>query len=121
MRLWIIAAVTLAACASGEPSSAPAHQSATAQGRPSYEDARSVASDEAIRASRRAYRNACLQTLSADHCECLTASMAQSLAPPDLDAAAARLRGGAVSGESAARIAPAQAQAEAACAQYRRS
>lgn len=124
MRIWVASlALLLAACASAEPSTASGGQSSSAQqsSAPNYEDARSVASDEAIRVSRRAYRDACQRSMSADYCECMTASMAQSLAPADLDTASAQLRGEAVSSTAAGRVAPARAQAEAACAQYRRS
>lgn len=121
MRVWIASLVLLlAACASAEPSPAPTAQQGGGAA-PNYEDARSVASDDAIRVSRRAYRDACQRSMSADYCECMTASMAQSLAPADLDVASAQLRGETVSNTTAGRIAPARAQAEAACAQYRRS
>ncbi len=120
MRHVILAVVILAgACASEGPSTSGAGQAASASA-PTYEDARSVASDDAIRVSRRAYRAACQSDgSSADYCECMTASMAQTLAPADLDIATAELRGETVAG--AARTAPARAQAEAACRQYLRN
>ena len=119
MKAWIFAAcAAFAACAS--PSAPAAQSSATAA--PSYSDAHAAASDAEIRDARRAYRSACQQRSSGDYCECMTASMAQILAPADLRIATAGLAGGtaAASAEARTRVDAARSQSEAACASYRR-
>lgn len=115
MRIILAAAFFAAACATtapADPVPPPAPSASSA-----YQDARSVASEADIRTSRRAYRAACQQRYAAEHCECMTGSMAQTLAPPDLDIAAARF-GGATAAN--ARVDAAQASAEAACASVAR-
>lgn len=102
---------------------------AQSESAPTYgEDARSRASDEDIRAARRAYRAACQQLQSDDYCECMTGGMAQSLAPSDLRTAIAllphNLSGAAMpEGLSQTSIDAAQAAAaeyEPLCRPYRR-
>lgn len=122
MKAWIFAAcAALAACVSPAPSDAQSNSGSSAAP-PSYSDARSGASDADIRDARRAYRSACQQRSSGDYCECMTASMAQILAPADLRIATAALAGGSVGGsaEARARIEAARSQSDAACASYRR-
>lgn len=55
-------------------------------------DARSVASDAEVGQARRDYRAMCERTESAAFCECLTAGVAQALAPSDVRIAARTLR-----------------------------
>lgn len=122
MKALILAAsALLAACASPAPadSSSSAQSAATS---PSYSDARSSATDADIRDARRAYRSACQQRFSGDYCECMTAGLAQSLAPADLRVATAALSGGAASAssETRARVESARTQVDAGCGQYRR-
>lgn len=113
--LILVAAVLLAACAS----SGPTPQS---QNQPNYQDAQASASEVEVRVARRAYRDACrADGGSADRCECLTSSLAQTLSPADLSAETARISSGAApSGrDQAGRISLARTQADAACAQFR--
>ena len=122
MKAWIFSAVVVvAACASPAPSdTSTAHSSASTS--PAYSDARSTANDAEIRDARRAYRSACQQRFSGDYCECMTAGMAQSLAPADLRIATAALGGGpgGASSEARARVEATRTQVDAGCAQYRR-
>lgn len=117
MRAWIIAfAFAAAACAA----SPPAAQSETAAA-PSYEDARSGASDEEVRDARRAYRAACQTRHSQAYCECMTGGMAQALAPADLAIATSAFTGASVQASQAARdrVAARRAEVEGGCAQFR--
>ncbi|MGE0045975.1 MAG: hypothetical protein AB7J28_04625 [Hyphomonadaceae bacterium] len=80
-------------------------------------DARSVATDEQIRVSRRAYRAECQRHQPLDYCDCMTGGMAQALEPRDLDVAtrmlAHRLTGApAPAGLSAASVRAAEAATE---------
>ena len=125
MRSLILAAVlVLAACASSEPASEPVSAPAApqTQSQPTYQDAQSSASEGDVRVARRAYRDACRANGgSADRCECLTSSLAQTLSPADLTAETARLSGAAAPAarDQAGRISLARTQADAACAQFR--
>jgi outer membrane PBP1 activator LpoA protein len=124
--LIVAAALVLAACASAEPASepasAPAASQAASQSQTTYQDAQSSASESDVRTARRAYRDACRTNGgSADRCECLTSSLAQTLSPADLNAETARLSGGAAPSarDQAARMSLARTQADAACTQFR--
>lgn len=94
----------------------------------SGEDARTHASDDAIRVSRRAYRAECQKHQSDEYCECMTGGMAQSLTPADLDTATALLAHqladapspGDLSAPSVAAANAASAQFEPLCRPYRR-
>jgi hypothetical protein len=121
--MWILAVLLAAACASAGPTpqaSSAAAQAPTAS--PTYEDARSNASDAEIRDARRAYRAACQQTQSDGFCECMTGGMAQALAPADLAIATAALEGRSVpaSAQARARVELARGQVEPGCASFRR-
>ncbi len=118
MKAWIVALVFVAAaCATDQP----AAQSETAVASPSYEDARSSASDAEVRDARRAYRAACQTRHSQAYCECMTGGMAQALAPADLAVATAAFTGASVQASQAARerVAATRAQVDGGCAQFR--
>ncbi len=117
MRLLIVTALFVAACAS-EPAQSTSSQTAN----PNYDDARSAASDADVGAARRAYRAACERRASTARCECLTGGMAQALAPADLNVATAAMSGAAAPANAAAqaRIAAAQSASERACTAYPR-
>ena len=55
-------------------------------------DARTVASDEEVGQARRAYRAQCGRFESAAFCDCVTAGVAQALAPSDVRLAARTIR-----------------------------
>lgn len=118
MKPWIIALVLVAACAA-------AHPAAEAQGgptqTPSYEDARSMASDAEVRDARRAYRAACQTRNSEGYCECMTGGMAQVLPPAELAVATADLTGRSIetSQEVRDRVAARRAELDRGCAQFR--
>lgn len=113
MRTILFAlACMLAACASAQPA-AQGEQTQSQQSSDSYTDARSSASDADVTIARRGFRSACQTRHSVGYCECLTGSMAQTLAPEDLNIAAAQFSGQTT---SSARVSAARAQAEAACA-----
>ena len=120
MRNLVLAIVFMTACASAEPG---AQTNSPGQTAPSYDDARSQASEAEIRDARRAYRSACEQHQSTFYCECMTGGMAQMLSPADLAVATAAFAGGNGSASPAARtrVAEAQTGAERACTQFRRS
>lgn len=122
MRLWIVAALFAAACAGAQPSTSSQSAPATATP-PSYEDARSTATDEEVRDARRAYRAACQRTQSEGYCECMTGGMAQALPPAELAVATAALTGQSVEASSAvrARVEATRAEVDRGCAQFRRS
>ncbi|MBX9747668.1 MAG: hypothetical protein K2X34_12250 [Hyphomonadaceae bacterium] len=115
--ILIATALFVIACASA----APAPQQPGSGGEPSYADARSTASDEDVRAARRAYRAACQQQHPDGYCECMTGGMAQALAPADLAVATAVLSGQnvAASGETRARVEAVRADVDRGCAQFR--
>lgn len=69
-----------AAVAQTEPMAPPAELVAP--------DARSTASDAEVGQARRAYRNACNRVQSPGYCECVTAGVAQALAPDEVNLAA---------------------------------
>jgi hypothetical protein len=125
MRLWILAAVIAAACASAPPSSQGEATEArqTAPTAAYAADARSTATDEEVRDARRAYRAACQRSHSDGYCECMTGGMAQALPPVELGVATAAFTGQEVqaSPEVRARVEATRAQVDAGCAQFRRS
>lgn len=51
-------------------------------------DARSIASDAEVGQARRAYRDACNRAQSSGSCDCVTAGIAQALAPDEVNLAA---------------------------------
>jgi hypothetical protein len=55
-------------------------------------DARAVASDAAVGEARRTYRAQCTRVENAGFCECVTAGVAQALAPADVLLAARTVR-----------------------------
>jgi hypothetical protein len=117
MKRWIIALVFVAACAASQPAAQTAGQSQM----PTYEDARSTATDEEVRVARRAYRAACQTRHSDAYCECMTGGMAQILPPADLAIATAAFAGQSVqaSQEARDRVAARRTEADRGCAQYR--
>lgn len=119
---YLILAGVLAAAALGFASSATAagHHTQT-QAPPSYEDARSHASDDQIRVARRAYRGACERHNSVGYCECMTGGMAQALSPSDLAVATAAFTGAHVSAsaETRAHVEETRAQVDRGCASFR--
>ena len=124
MRLLAIAALfAVVSCASpeGSPSGAQSSQSSQTASEPNYQDARSVASDAAVRDARRAYRSACQQTRSNEWCECMTGGMAQALPPVELAIATAEFSGQGAQGSQSARehVAQTRAAVERGCSQYR--
>jgi hypothetical protein len=94
-------------------------------------DARSLASDQQVGESRRAYRAACNRHENAGFCDCVTAGVAQVLMPDEVRMAARTFgeripaQGDAYQNDqspamsSAARIAQVEAQYANACAQFR--
>lgn len=117
MKVWMLAAIALFAvvCASTEPAAAPQ------QNAPTYEDARSRATDAEIRDARRAYRSVCQQNEPDGYCECMTGGMAQALAPTELAIATAQLRGQAVNASSEVRthVEAMRTEVDRGCAQFR--
>lgn len=92
------------------------------------QDARTQASEEDVRAARRAYRAECQLHQSIGYCECMTGGMAQALTPADLRTATALLahdlsNARMPSGLNRSSIAAARAAAatfEPSCRTYRR-
>lgn len=124
MRLWILTALLVAACASADPAAPVASQQQAAAPSSGYAtDARSTASDEEVRDARRAYRAACQRTQSEGYCECMTGGMAQALPPNELAVATAALSGQSIeaSQEVRTRVEATRAQVDRGCAQFRRS
>jgi hypothetical protein len=117
MKRWIVALVFVAACAASQPAAQATGQSRT----PTYEDARSTASDDDVRVARRAYRAACQTRHSDAYCECMTGGMAQILPPADLAIATAAFTGQSVqaSQEARARVEVRRTEADRGCSQYR--
>lgn len=117
MRLWIVALVFVAACAAGQPAAQANGQSSA----PTYEDARSTASDAEVRDARRAYRAACQTRHSDAYCECMTGGMAQILPPADLAIATADFSGQTVPASQAARdrVEARRTEVDRGCAQFR--
>ncbi|MBX3430500.1 MAG: hypothetical protein KF779_13045 [Hyphomonadaceae bacterium] len=121
MRLLAIATLFFAvSCASPEGAPTGAEQ-AQATATQNYGDARSVASDDAVRDARRAYRTACQQSNSDGWCECMTGGMAQALPPAELAIATAAFAGGTVQASDPARqhVAQTRAAVERGCDQFR--
>lgn len=121
MRTWIFAALFVAACASTEPAATTAQDGGAAGSEPSYQDARSTASDAEVRDARRAYRAACQQRNSDGYCECMTGGMAQALAPAELAVATAAFTGASVQATDAVRqrVATVRQDVDRGCAQFR--
>lgn len=126
MKYWMFAVLFAAACASPEPAAAPQQGGAApaeaAQSSPTYDDARSSASDAEVRDARRAYRYACQQGQSEAYCECMTGGMAQALAPRELAVATAALTGQnvAASTETRSRVDSVRTEVDRGCVQFRR-
>ncbi|MEZ5958155.1 MAG: hypothetical protein R3C27_13200 [Hyphomonadaceae bacterium] len=125
MKLLAIAAVAVVvSCASPEPAdtqSSQLSQASQSSSEPNYQDARSVASDAAVRDARRAYRSACQQSRSDDWCECMTGGMAQALPPAELAIATAEFSGQSIQASQSTRahVAQTRAAVEQSCSQYR--
>lgn len=75
-------------------------------------DARTMASDREVGEARRGYRAQCNRYESASFCECVTAGMAQALAPSDLRLAA-RTVGARITAQGDAQLAGGTDQAPA--------
>jgi hypothetical protein len=120
MRTLIFAALFVAACASADPAAAPQQENA-GSAQPSYQDARSTASDAEVRDARRAYRAACQQRHSEAYCECMTGGMAQALAPAELSVATAAFTGASVQATDAVRqrVAAERQDVDRGCQQFR--
>ena len=118
MKIWIVTLVFVAACAASQPAAQTSSSSSQA---PTYEDARSTATDEEVRVARRAYRAACQTRHSDAYCECMTGGMAQILAPADLAIATAAFTGQSVqaSQEARDRVDASRTEVDRGCAQYR--
>jgi hypothetical protein len=116
---WIVALVLVAACAASPP--AQTSGSGGQSSEPSYEDARSTATDAEVRDARRAYRSACQTRHSDAYCECMTGGMAQVLPPADLAIATAAFTGQTVqaSQEARDRVAARRTEVDRGCAQFR--
>lgn len=116
MKIWIVTLVLVAACAAGQP----AAQTSSSQ-TPTYEDARSTATDNEVRDARRAYRAACQTRHSNAYCECMTGGMAQILPPADLAIATAAFTGQSfqASQEARARVEARRTDVDLGCAQFR--
>lgn len=114
MKNWIVILVFVAACAASQPA-AQTNQT------PTYEDARSTATDAEVRDARRAYRAACQTRHSTAYCECMTGGMAQILPPADLAIATAAFAGASVeaSQEARDRVAARRTEVDRSCAQFR--
>src|SRR5512143_2607973 len=99
MKYLILNAVLFAAaCAAGagasmQTAAAQGGQTSSSNSSPTYQDARSTASDEEVRVARRAYRGACERHNSTGYCECMTGGMAQALSPSELQVATAAFTG----------------------------
>ena len=117
MKRWIIALIFVAACAASQPAAQTAGQSQT----PTYEDARSTATDDEVRIARRAFRAPYLTRYTHAYCECMTGVMAQILPPADLAIATAAFTGQSVQGsqEARARVEARRTEVDRGCAQYR--
>lgn len=118
MKSWIIALVFVAACAASQPAAQTSNGQAQT---PTYEDARSTATDAEVRDARRAYRAACQTRNSDAYCECMTGGMAQVLPPADLAIATAAFTGQTVqaSQEARDRVAARRTEVDRGCAQFR--
>lgn len=120
MKVWIVTLVFVAACAASQPA-AQTSSSANSSQAPTYEDARSTATDDEVRVARRAYRAACQTRHSDAYCECMTGGMAQILPPADLAIATAAFTGQSVhaSQEARDRVDARRTEVDRGCAQYR--
>ena len=126
MKYLILAAVLVAAACATDPgqssqaAAAPDGQGATTASSPTYQDARSTASDEDVRVARRAYRGACERRNSTGYCECMTGGMAQALSPSELAVATAAFTGAQVSAsaETRAHVDATSTQVDHGCASF---
>jgi hypothetical protein len=115
MKNWILTLVFVAACAASQPAAQTNNQT------PTYEDARSTASDAEVRDARRAYRAACQTQHNHAYCECMTGGMAQVLPPSDLAIATAAFTGQSLqaSQEARERVSARRTEVDRGCAQFR--
>jgi len=132
----LIAAALLSAASFAAFAAEPSALKPAATVADSSVDAHVVASDNEVGQARRAYRGQCNRYESASFCECLTAGVAQALAPVDVRLAARTIRerinaqGDASApansdpaigeGNAMSRIEQAEGHYAVACAQYRR-
>ncbi|MFZ2032059.1 MAG: hypothetical protein WAU68_17235 [Vitreimonas sp.] len=120
--MLIAAACTTAAGTRSQSAAATgnASSSSASSSLPNYQDARSTASDEHVRAARRAYRGACERHNSTGYCECMTGGMAQALSPSELAVATAAFTGASVSAsaETRAHVEATRAQVDHGCASF---
>lgn len=122
MKYLVLAALVVVACTTAVPSlAAGARHQTTATSSPTYDDARSNATDEEVWVARRAYRGACERHNSVGYCECMTGGMAQALAPSELAVATAAFNGAHVnaSAEVRAHVESVRAQVDHGCASFR--
>ena len=121
MKIWIVALVFVAACAASQPAAQTSSSSASSSQAPTYEDARSTATDDQVRDARRAYRSACQTRHSLEYCECMTGGMAQILPPADLAIATAAFTGATVqaSQEARDRVEVRRTEVDRGCVQFR--
>ena len=119
MKYLILAALLTATAGLTATSVAAADRQSTASAH-NYQDARSTASDEDVRAARRAYRAACERRNSTGYCECMTGGMAQTLPPSELAVATAAFTGAHVnaSAEVRAHVESVRAQIDHGCATF---
>jgi len=120
MKYLILAALLASFAGLTATSVAAADRQSSAASAPNYEDARSTASDEEVRAARRAYRAACERHNSTGYCECMTGGMAQTLPPSQLAVATAAFTGAHVnaSAEVRAHVESVRAQIDHGCASF---
>lgn len=121
MKMWIVTLVlVVAACAASQPDAQTSNSADSGQA-PTYEDARSTASDDQVRDARRAYRAACQTRHSNDYCECMTGGMAQILPPADLAIATAAFTNQSVqaSQEARDRVEARRTEVDRGCARFR--
>ena len=118
MKYLILAALLAASAGLTATSVAAADRQSSAA--PTYQDARSTASDQDVRVARRAYRAACERHNSTGYCECMTGGMAQTLPPSELAVATAAFTGAHVnaSAEVRAHVESVRAQIDHGCASF---
>ncbi|MBI3439790.1 MAG: hypothetical protein HY054_14280 [Proteobacteria bacterium] len=121
MKYLILAAVLVGAACMTASAAGTHRQTSGTSSSPTYEDARSNASDEEVRVARRAYRAACERHNSVGYCECMTGGMAQALAPSELAVATAAFTGAHVSAsaETRAHVEATRSQVDRGCVTFR--
>ena len=121
MKIWIVTLVFVAACAASQPAAQTSGSSGNSSQAPTYEDARSTATDDEVRDARRAYRAACQTRHSNEYCECMTGGMAQILPPADLAIATAAFANRSVqaSQEARDRVEARRTEVDRGCAEFR--